>query len=352
MSNDAFSKDEQVFIRPESARTNGNRMILAGIGLLCVAAIGFLVAVFGQVGQLGLHAMSTLPTILSIGALSAGWTLIKAPRRIGVSPRGLTIEAGNSTRHLSWNEIGCGTVETVGTSQRRRLNITDPQGASIVRVDETFSRFDDLVALVASHVEAKADDTAGRILRKKARRQAVTLFVFGALMTLACGFVAWTTYQSQRAARLLKEKGQPGDAEIVRRFVAPNGVTKRIEYRVGGARGSRNVEVNPAYWELLDGAKSVPVIFVADEPDVSRLATGEVERHDFTKTPTGGYLLAALGGAMALFMLAASPFAWNGLDLSFDQSAKKWCLKRYGKVIWSAKGGGKQIDINEYLSKG
>ena len=109
MSNDAFSKDEQVFIRPDSARTNGKRTILAGVGLLCIAAIGFLVAIFGQVGQLGLHAMSTLPTILGIGALSAGLTLIKAPRRIGVSSGGVTIEAGNSSRRLGWNKVGCGT---------------------------------------------------------------------------------------------------------------------------------------------------------------------------------------------------------------------------------------------------
>ena len=96
------------------------------------------------------------------------------------------------------------------------------------------------------------------------------------------------------------------------------------------------------------------MVFVAGEPDVSRLATGEVNEKDFTKTPAGGYLLATLGGVMALIMLGASPFAWNGMDLSFDKTAKKWSVKRYGKVVWTAKGGGggKQINLNEYLSKG
>jgi hypothetical protein len=55
---------------------------------------------------------------------------------------------------------------------------------------------------------------------------------------------------------------------------------------------------------------------------------------------------------MALFMLGASPFIWNGWDLSFDKITKKWSLKRYGKVVRSLKGGSEKIDINQYLSKG
>jgi hypothetical protein len=299
--------------------------------------------------------MTTLPVILSVAALCAAWTMIRSPARISADPEGLTIGDGNNPQRLSWNEIGCSTVESVGTSGRRRLNITDTKGASIVKLDESFRRFDDLVALVASHVEAKGDDTAMRILRKKARRLAVVLGAMGFVMTLGSIFIAWTTREEQRAARLLKQRGKPGQAEIVRRIVAPDGVTKRVEYRVvgaGGRSGTRNVEVTSAYWNHLEGAKSIPVIFVADEPDISRLATGEVKEPDFTKTPAGGYLMAALVLAVGLFMLGASPFTWNGWDLSIDKNTKKWCLKRDGKIVSSTTERSERIDLNQFLTKG
>ena len=112
-----------------------------------------------------------------------------------------------------------------------------------------------------------------------------------------------------------------------------------MEYRVigaGGPAGTRNVEVEPAYWDRLEGVKTVPVIYVPAEPGISRLASGQVRENDFTKTPTGGFGLAALGGLLALFLLGASPFIWNGWDFSQDTKTRKWLLKRYGKVVWSS----------------
>jgi hypothetical protein len=243
------------------------------------------------------------------------------------------VESKRKARMLHWDDVGCANVGRVGNSQRRRLNITDRAGKSIVSLDESFGRFDEMVATITGHIEAKGDDTALRIMRKKGRKTAVMAGVLGVLMTLGSGFIAWETSAAARASRLLAEKGQPGKAELVRRFVAPNGVTHRIEYRVAGA-SARNIEVDRTYWNELKTAKSVPVIYVADEPDVSKLARGEVTENDFTKTPAGGYGLAALGAAFGLFMLIACPFAWNGWDLSHDKKTGKWSVKRYGKVVW------------------
>ncbi len=168
-------------------------------------------------------------------------------------------------------------------------------------------------------------------------------FVIGLFMAFACGFIVWLTYQKQRADRLLEERGQPGEAEIVRRFVAPNGVTKRLEYRViaedDGRSATQNVEVEPAYWDSLEGVKTIPVVVVPGEPGISRLEEGQVTRDDeFTRTPAGGYTLAALGGLMAVFMLGMSVLAWNGWELSQDSTTKRWTLKRHGKVVWSSGG--------------
>jgi hypothetical protein len=341
MPTEHSSDRQQVFDRPDSAGPGGKSLILAGIGGLCFAAAGFALAISGRVGQLALHGMTTLPTILSIGALTAGWTLLRSPRRVGVGPGGLTIETRRGERCVRWDEVGCGAVESGGTSHRRYLNVTDLDGRSIVKLDESFDRFDDMAALISRHVEAKGDDTAVRILRKKARRQATLAFVLGLFMAFASVFIAWTAHEDQRAARLLRENGQPGEGEIVRRFIAPNGVTKRVEYRVAGAvgrPGTRNVEIEPAYWDRLEGVGSIPVVFVPDEPGISRLARGEVTDDDFVKTPAGSYLLAALGGVLAVFLLSVSPLRWKGWDLAHESKTRKWTLKRHGQVIWTSRG--------------
>src|SRR5262249_14809514 len=117
--------------------------------------------------------------------------------------------------------------------------------------------------------------------------------------------------------------------------------TRRLEYRVAGPDGqgpTENVEVEPDYWDELEGARTVPVIVVPDEPGISRLEEGQVTRDEFTKTPLGGYALAALGGLMALFLLGMSPLVWNGWALSQDPKTKTWAIKRYGKVVWRSGG--------------
>ena len=119
-------------------------------------------------------------------------------------------------------------------------------------------------------------------------------------------------------------------------------MTRRLEYRVVGVDGrgaTENVEVEPDYWDSLEGARTVPVIVVPGEPGISRLEEGQVTGDDaIGKTPIGGYAMAALGGLVAMFMLAYSPFAWNGWDLAQDSKTKTWAVKRYGKVVWRSGG--------------
>ena len=119
-------------------------------------------------------------------------------------------------------------------------------------------------------------------------------------------------------------------------------MTKRLEYRVIGADDqapTENVEVDPDYWASLEGATSVPVIVVPGEPGISRLEEGQVTDDDeFSKTPAGGYALAALSGLLALFLLGVGVLAWNGWDLAQDSQTKRLMLKRHGKVVWSSGG--------------
>ena len=221
MSTSGHANGERIFIRTESSGPSGSFLILAGIAGLCVAVAGLALAIVARVGQLALQAMTTLPALVGIGTLTAGWTLLRTPRRVSVDRDGLTIETKNTTRRLGWDDIGCAVATKGSMSHRRYLNITDPTGKSIVKLDESFSRFDEMVALISSHVEAKGDDTAYLIVRKKARRQATLTFVTGFLMAIGCIFIVWMTRAEQRASRLLDEKGEKGEAEIVAAASSP-----------------------------------------------------------------------------------------------------------------------------------
>jgi len=59
--------------------------------------------------------------------------------------------------------------------------------------------------------------------------------MLGSLLGMGAVFIAFRTHADQRGNTLLRTKGVQGDGEIVRRFVASNGVAKRLEYRIAGA---------------------------------------------------------------------------------------------------------------------
>jgi hypothetical protein len=326
---------DQVFENSDT-RDGHTLYFLGGIGLILLAIAGFIIAIGTQHGQMSLHLTTTLPMIAAVGMLARGFSLRNLPRRIVVGLEAMEITTKRSTRRYAWSEIGSAATANVLNSHKSCLRITDTAGKAIIRVDESFPDYQRLVTLVQSHVDAKPDDTSLRILSRKAKRMALVCFLLGCVLATSSVFIALKSYEEQRANELLPVKGVPGEGEIVRRFVAPNGVTKRIEFRVAGSR-VKNVEVEPAFWDQLEHAKTVSVVYVPEEPDINRLEFGEVKEDDFTKTPRGGYLLSGLAALMALFVLGYSPLAWMGYDLAYDEKQRIWKIKRYGRVIWASK---------------
>lgn len=344
----ASGEREEVFdfAGSEATGRKGMGLILGGVAGIAFAIVGFLLVVFllRRPGQMTLHALTTFPMILSVAALSAGWVMIRTPRRVMIRPDGLTIETKRGTRDYRWEEVGCAEVGTAGTSHRRRMNLTDVRGRSILSVDESFDRFDALSTTISRYIDAKGDDTAMRLLRRKAHVRAFFCILVGLLMGAGSVFMVFETQNGVRASRLLREKGQLGEGTIVRLFVAPNGFTKRLEYRVGSS-ATRNVEVDTVYWASLQGAKSVPVRYVPDEPNINKLLMGEVNENEFLKTAPGGYGFAALGALFSLLMTVGGGFMWFGWDLTHETKSQRWLLKRYGRIVWDSKSKGGSIEV-------
>jgi hypothetical protein len=311
-------------------------LFLGGFCLVGIAIVGFLAAIWGPGGQMALHLTTTLPMIVAVGLFARGFSKRRTPSRVVVDSDGMEVGFGQDVKRYHWSEIGSAMTANVLNTPKTCLRVTDTAGKTIIRVDESFPDYPRLVELVQARIDAKPDDDATRILSRKAKRAAIGFAIFGCFLATAAVFIALQAHWDQRASKLLAARGVVGEGEIVRRFTAPNGVTKRLEYQVAGS-SVRNAEVHPVFWAAIEGAETVPVVYVPDEPDISRLALGEVKENDLLKSPKGAYPLAALGGLMALFVLGYSPFAWKGYDLAFDDKDRTWKIKRYGRVTWESK---------------
>jgi len=270
-----------VFENPKETVGEPAMYFLGGIGLIVCGIGGLVVAISSRGGQLWLHLTTTAPILLADGMLARGFSLRNLPKRIVVGPDAIEVTNRAGTKSYPWSEIGSAASVNLLNSHQSCLKISDVSGKTIIQIDESFPDYKRLVELVLSGVDAKPDDTSTRIMSRKAKRMGIMTFVFGSFMAFAAIFIANETYQNQRAAQLLSKQGVPGEAELVRRFTAPNGVTRRIEFRTAGTEKLHNVEVEPIYWNQLENAKTVPVLYVPDEPNIICLFSGEMTEDDF-----------------------------------------------------------------------
>jgi hypothetical protein len=173
--------------------------LLAGIGLLGFAVLGFLVAIVGRVNQLSLHSMTTVPTMLSLGAFWAAWIKFHAPREVGVGPQGIRIEQGRESRSYGWDQIGWSSTQTGTFGFQRSLRVFDVKGRRIADLSDSIEDFDAMVELIAKRIAAKGDQTASQIQLSKAKRTATLSTVAGVLLLAISAGLAWNTHDEIRA---------------------------------------------------------------------------------------------------------------------------------------------------------
>ncbi len=323
-----------LFLRRESTGPSAAWCLVGGIAAIVFAVFGFFLAMVTQPGQLALHSMTTLPVLIGISAIAASRLMAHTPKQVTVGPQGVCIDTAKGRQCHPWEKIGWCAVGTSGMSHRKQLTICDTQGRPIATLSDSLEDFDTLVELVQSRISRKGDGTAETIRQRKGRKSAIITGAIALVLTAVAIANLWMAFEEQRAARLLKEASVPGDAEIVRRFTAPNGVTRRLEYRVDSPNGqtaTRNAEVTPAYWDRLENAKTVPVIYVPDEPAISRLTEGEVESKDMTESPGFMIGLSAVLLVMCAVFLAAAVMQWRGWDIDLDSKTGKLSIKRFGE---------------------
>lgn len=325
--------EELIFLRFRRPAANPLLWLAGGIGAFFLAALGFLASQVSGANEISLHLRVTLPVTLGIGAFFTAWMTARAPLEVGVGPSGLRMTSRRESRLLLWSQIGWSTIQTNPLDHRRYLKVYDLEGRVIATIGEAITGFDTLAERVAGHVGARRDGTAQRVQLTKARQSALFVTVVSLAFLAVSAFVASGTRDSIRARQRFQTSAVPGEARIVERHLAPNGITPRLVYRIttpGGRSARRNAEVERPVWDQLAGATTVPVLYVPDEPEISRLAIGEVEDRSLFDQPLFGYGLPAALAVMSLVFLVAAAFQWRGLDLGFDSETGRLTIKRFG----------------------
>lgn len=322
-----------VFFRQQSPGLSANWLLAGGIGAFALAAFGFVACQFTRSGQLNMQLMTTVPVLIGIAAIAKSRAMARTPRRVTVNRQGLSVESDRGIRSWTWRDIGWSSVTTAGTSRHRQLMIYDLRGKTLTKFGEGIEHFDALIELISSIIDNRGDGTAKTIQQQKGRRSSLFIGAVSLVMAALAIFTLREALENRRTERLINEASVQGEAEILRRFVAPNGITHRLEYRVrtpNGPSKTRNAEVTESYWNSLEQQTTVRVEFVPAEPNINRLLEGEVESTGLGDSPGVHIAVScALMVLCALFLLAAV-MQWFGWDVDLDSKTGKISIKRFG----------------------
>jgi hypothetical protein len=325
----------RVFARESGLGLSAALYFWGGVGLLVLAGIGLFVAIRTNADMFQVQLMANVPTLFAIGCFVVAWRSRGAPLEVVLTENELTIRGRNSTETtIPLAELTMATVHSEPFTRRRRLNLFDRAGRRLAVVPDAIQPFDELVEILQHEVKRHADDHTAAVRLRKSRRQAVVL-VLAALLFGGLGATLFVIDRIEaRDAKLLEEQGQPASAKVLRHFTAPNGTTRRVEFRVtdaaSGKTADHNVEVKPEIWVLMSKATELPVVAVPGRPDVAKLEFGEV-KDDLGMSPKMKILLFVAVGIMCLFFLVAAVLNWRGIDIDLDSQTGKISLKRFGE---------------------
>jgi hypothetical protein len=222
-------------------------------------------------------------------------------------------------------------------SNRKLLVVYGNDGKVLLKLPGSLEGFDSLGAAVKARLAEYPSPHAPAVRWRKARRTAIALLV-GTVFTLAgSAWTAWMAYDTHRARELMRTQGVDREAVVVRKFVAPDGRTHRIEYRVAGAGAEtgagkdaplHNVEVDPIVWAMLQTGGRVPVKTVPGHPEIARLSAGEIEDEMGSDSPTLNLVLSIALFVMGGVFLVGAILGFKGIEIATDPQTKKLKIER------------------------
>lgn len=316
-SGDEHSEEFAVYGDP---RSRAYLLIAGGVGLALFAVAGFFVALRSNPSAFGLQAMTTLPMMGAIGLFAAAWRVLSLPQHVDLDDGGIRITArSGKVGSWSWDDIAF--VETgQDFSGTRQLSIYGLNGRRLARLSNRFDNFEVMVQSIQRRMADRASPSRVQAERRKHRKTGALLMFGGVVAWIMAGVNVWMALSDREAQRLLSERGVPAMATVVEKFIAPDGRTHRIMYRVDHVPADStpaNVEIEPALWTTLDEGTPINVVAVPGRPDISRLAVGQID-DNFTPKPEIMLLVCAAVAVMGIVFFVGGVLSWIGIEIKFD----------------------------------
>jgi hypothetical protein len=203
-------------------------------------------------------------------------------------------------------------------STKRVLRLYGEGGKRLVTLTDDLQYFHVLEAEIRRRMAEHPSPQRDGVALGKVRRKGLLMVLAGVVFLGLALVNAWIALHDRESAQLLATQGRPSEAIVVRKFIAPDGRTRRIEYRVDVAGAPvENVEVEPLLWELLQERQRVPVISVPGRPDVSRLAAGQVD-DSMHADPRLMLVASAVMGVFSAGIIVAGILGRRGLTVKWD----------------------------------
>lgn len=306
--------------------------LAAGIGCFALAAVGFVLSIHSDVGLLQHYTSTTLPTLLGLGLVAKGLLSFRGLRRVIVDQTTITLEYRSSHQQIRWDDVAW-NAETLTLAQTKTTTLYGHDGRILARIPAILSNWDELATLINRRVKANPTATAELVRKSKLRRQG--FYMFGGAFVAYALLTPLTVmeYQDHRDQQLLAQTGIEGVATIERKFLAPDGRTCRVEFRVnakhpnGSLPDVNNVEVEPLTWQLLSEGAQIPVRYAPSNPNIGVLVKGQ--RPDgFNLSFTGKILVISCGFLLGTFFLVCGILNLKGIDMVIDQETKKFRISR------------------------
>jgi hypothetical protein len=270
--------DAQVFELPASAVTTAYWQ-LAGAGALALFGIAnFFVALRVNVSMLNLQLTCTGPIVVAVFLLSSGIRALRMAVVVRITPQALEIvRRSGAMIVLPWQRIVLVNTGSPAMTAKKHLTLYDSGGKVLARLSEDFQDFPAMEAAIRARQSESPQQT--EVKRGQSRRKGVFFMVFGVIFTaLGVGNVLIALHdRSDR--ELFEQRGRSTTATVVRQFIAPDGRTHRVEFRVDNAANAPavNIEVNEILWMGMTPGRHIAVVAVPDHPDIAHLPTGEIE---------------------------------------------------------------------------
>ena len=302
--------EAQTFELPGSAATSAYWQLAGAGGLVLLSVVNFVVALRTNVTMLKLQLGCTAPMVAAIFLFGTAIRALRMAVLVRITPGALEIRhRSGSVLVLPWQQIVLVNTGSPPMTTKKHLTLHDARGKVLARLSEDFQDFPGMETAIRAHQIPSPQQAA--VKRGQGRRKGVFFMAFGVVFIALAVVNGWIALKDRRDQELFQKLGRSTEATIVRQFIAPDGRTHRIEFRVDDVPDAPvvNVEVNEILWMVMTPGRHMAVIAVPGRPDLAHLTMGEIA--DNFAPPFGIMLPASIAVglfAMAIFVLGILVF--------------------------------------------